>query len=321
MKKGGIVLIIVGIAWTLLAFSMNTTVETGGERIGSGRFAIDVPKKRVHNIGLMEERRNYLAIGGVMVVAGILLFGFGSLSTPAQRRRIQPMSSTSPAPSGEDTMSCPFCAETIRAAAKICRYCQRELPIETAPTASAPASAAAPQPEVLSGESFSRCRWCGAQVYATAESCDACFRPLRSGTGNPVATSEVSFVPASAPAPKLEGVEGHPLAKEKAQWTKGAQVTLGIMLVVGLGIILYVIVNAMLREDPKTMSPQAHTLWELSDTTERFVAGSGQWKSFWHFPNERDCRAGLNERNADLKRSQKAVTKYHLKCLPITEKP
>src|SRR5262249_28876689 len=101
-----------------------------------------------------------------------------------------------------DTMSCPFCAETIKAWAKICSYCQRELPVRIAFTASVPAAAPALKSEVLSAESFSRCRWCGAQVYATAESCDACFRPLRNGrgfgrrsdTGNPVATSDLGLI-------------------------------------------------------------------------------------------------------------------------------
>ncbi len=29
---------------------------------------------------------------------------------------------------GEPSKACPFCAETIKAAAKVCRYCKREIP-------------------------------------------------------------------------------------------------------------------------------------------------------------------------------------------------
>ncbi len=40
---------------------------------------------------------------------------------------------TRPLPAGTDegpTRSCPFCAETIKQAAKVCRFCGRELPVQ-----------------------------------------------------------------------------------------------------------------------------------------------------------------------------------------------
>src|SRR5262245_19402576 len=79
MKPLGLLLIVVGAIWALIAWNMSTTVTGGGERIGSGEFSISVPKITVHNIGLMEERRNHLLGAAFTALAGVILFGFGSL--------------------------------------------------------------------------------------------------------------------------------------------------------------------------------------------------------------------------------------------------
>lgn len=125
MRAIGALLIAAGLIWATIAFNISTTVEAGGERIGSGAFAIDIPRVTVNNLGLMEQRRNHLMMSGVAILAGILLFGFGSPSRPELRT------------TDENHRVCPYCAEQIKDAAKVCRYCQRELPTPAAEEAAA----------------------------------------------------------------------------------------------------------------------------------------------------------------------------------------
>jgi len=98
----------------MIAFNMNTTVESGGDKIGSGVYSVEIPKMKVNNLGLMDERRNHLMFAGLTILAGVILFGFGALS---DNRNVQ----------SDNTKACPFCAETIQAEAKFCRFCQKDL--------------------------------------------------------------------------------------------------------------------------------------------------------------------------------------------------
>ena len=107
MRSIGTMLIIAGLIWAAIAFNMPTTVEAGGERIGSGAFSVDIPRMTVNNLGLMEQRRNHLMMSGVAIIAGIILFGFGSVSAVKL-----------PKPDAS-TRTCPFCAEQIRPEAKL----------------------------------------------------------------------------------------------------------------------------------------------------------------------------------------------------------
>ncbi len=85
MKGWGLTLAITGVICGLLALNMDTSVETGGETFGSGSYSVTVPRGRVNNLGLMDQRRNYLGVSGVAILAGVLLYGFGSLSGTAER--------------------------------------------------------------------------------------------------------------------------------------------------------------------------------------------------------------------------------------------
>ncbi len=78
MKKLSISLILIGIAWIIFAFNFDTSVVTGGQTIGSGEFAVQVPLMRVNNLGLMNEKQNHLIISSLVLLIGVALFIFSN---------------------------------------------------------------------------------------------------------------------------------------------------------------------------------------------------------------------------------------------------
>lgn len=77
----------------------------------------------VHNIGLLSQKQNFLLISLVLAIVGtgILIF-----RTKNERGAIS-ASEDRASPENELTRPCPFCAEQIKAAAIICRLCNRDV--------------------------------------------------------------------------------------------------------------------------------------------------------------------------------------------------
>jgi len=96
MRALGVISLAVGALMLLGALVMDVSVPSG---LG-----------RVNNIGLMAERQNYIIIGGILLIAGLIVFTLGRRQ-PAQGQ------------SELDTHPCPMCAEAIKKAAVKCKHC------------------------------------------------------------------------------------------------------------------------------------------------------------------------------------------------------
>lgn len=100
MRTLGVISLAVGALMLLGALVMDVSVPSG---LG-----------RVNNIGLMAERQNYTIIGGILLLAGLIVLTLGRRQ-PAQ------------AQSDFDTHPCPMCAETIKKAAVKCKHCGADI--------------------------------------------------------------------------------------------------------------------------------------------------------------------------------------------------
>lgn len=81
MRSGGIWLAVLGLAGMIYGLTMNTTVASHDGT-------------RVHNIGLMDDRRAVQNAAGFVFLAGVVLIGFGSMRPREPGRRPAPMPTT-----------------------------------------------------------------------------------------------------------------------------------------------------------------------------------------------------------------------------------
>lgn len=103
MRGFGILALIVGLIVVIVAMAMDVSVSTGMGR-------------RVNNIGLMAQQQNFLIIGALAAIAGLLMVIFGGRKQTDRQHMAAIMES-------KDSRPCPFCAEPIKHAAIKCKHC------------------------------------------------------------------------------------------------------------------------------------------------------------------------------------------------------
>lgn len=111
MKKIGILALIIGIIGLIGALSMDTTVESRNSN------------DRIYNIGLMNEQQNILFVFIAVAIVGVVIL----VSNNRKTQSLPPPLGPEPIDSNQARRTCPFCAESIKAQAVVCRYCSRDV--------------------------------------------------------------------------------------------------------------------------------------------------------------------------------------------------
>lgn len=124
----GWLLLFGGVIGLIVSLNMKTTVETGGYT----EFGVYVPRSEVHNLGLMNQKQNFVIASGLVTLIGVILLAVGG---GGKQRGV-----TSNQGGSAALRPCPFCAEMIQKQAALCRFCNREVEPEVPSTAQEAAS-------------------------------------------------------------------------------------------------------------------------------------------------------------------------------------
>ncbi|MEY3882523.1 MAG: hypothetical protein RIQ94_3319 [Pseudomonadota bacterium] len=104
MKKLGILALILGLIGLVFSIQMDTSVSS----YGGGR---------INNLGLMSLQQNLVFICSTITIVGVFLIVMAGRSNGSNNSLNQ----------NQSVRECPFCAETIKSQAVLCRYCGKDV--------------------------------------------------------------------------------------------------------------------------------------------------------------------------------------------------
>jgi hypothetical protein len=81
MRAVGIIIIILGIVASYYSVMMDTTIETNIKSNILDNYGMT---SRVNNIGLMNDKQNYVVLSGILTLCGVIVFCFGVQGAQAE---------------------------------------------------------------------------------------------------------------------------------------------------------------------------------------------------------------------------------------------